>query len=72
MPKDTLCFQFCISSGRRSVDNNTSDVMLTSSDDIIVRSSGNVKMCESCCNSDLCNNAGCGVAGRSRSRVCKG
>ena len=84
--------QFCISTGRRSVDsydaiasnnNSTNDVIGLSDDDVIYRSTGdivkrptddvmfrssrNVKVCESCCSTDLCNNAGCGDTGRSRS-----
>lgn len=84
--------QFCISTGRRSVDsydaiasnnNSTNDVLGLSDDDVIYRSTGdivkrstddvmfrssrNVKVCKSCCSTDLCNNAGCGSTGRSRS-----
>ena len=35
-----------------------------SADDVMLTSSGDVKVCESCCNTKLCNNAGCGSTGR--------
>ena len=35
-----------------------------SADDVMWRSAGDVKVCESCCNTKLCNNAGCGATGR--------
>ena len=34
-----------------------------SADDVIARSSSDVKVCDSCCSGDLCNNAGCGATG---------
>ena len=66
-----------MSSGRRSIystsnstrDSLGSDVMVTSSNDKGIRTTSNVKICKSCCSSDLCNNAGCGATGRSRTFV---
>ena len=68
-----------MSSGRRSIystsnstrDSLGSDVMVTSSNNKGIRTTSNVKICESCCSSDLCNNAGCGAKGRSRTFVRK-
>ena len=52
-----------MSTGRRSMVDYDSTTRDTPADDVILRSSGDVKTCQSCCTWDLCNNGGCGVTG---------
>ena len=41
--------------GNKTKGNITTDVMM--------RSAGDVKICDNCCNADICNSAGCGATG---------